>query len=77
MSINTTKEDLSATDKLLESCDEELEKQSDLLGKLDFYYEQFVSWADEFDDATLEQKNYLSADKRDSSRQGLQYRNTA
>ena len=59
MSINTTKEDLSAADKLLESCDEELEKQSDLLGKLDFYYEQFVSWADEFDDATLEQKKMI------------------
>ena len=59
MSINSTKEEIAETEKLLHECNTELEQQADVLGKLDFYYNQFVTWADEFEDASMEQKKMI------------------
>lgn len=30
------------------------------MGKLDFYYSQFRTWADEFDNSTMEQKKMIA-----------------
>ena len=36
-----------------------LTEKSEVLNKLDYYYDQFTSWADEFDTATMEQKKMI------------------
>ena len=36
-----------------------MENQEDEMGKIDYYYNQFVSWADEFDKASLERKRMI------------------
>lgn len=59
MSINSTKEEMKNVEKQLKECDNMLEEKSDVLNKLDYYYEQFVSWADEFESATMEQKKMI------------------
>lgn len=59
MSINSTKEDISEVDRKLNECELDLTKQSEMLNKLDFYYNQFVGWADEFDNATQEQRKMI------------------
>ena len=41
------------------ACDTELAAKNDLLKKLDFYYDQFISWADEFENASLERKKMI------------------
>mgnify|MGYP001091844422 CR=1 FL=1 len=40
-------------------CEGELEEKKDILGKLDFYYRQFISWADEFQSASRERKKMI------------------
>lgn len=37
-----------------------LENQESEMGRIDYYYNQFVSWADEFDKATLERKRMIA-----------------
>ena len=59
MSINATKAEMAETDKLLEECNNDLDKQSEVLNKLDFYYNQFLTWADEFESASKEQKKMI------------------
>lgn len=59
MSINAIKEDLTRIEKQIATCETELEAKDEVLRKLDFYYDQFVSWADEFENASLEQKKMI------------------
>lgn len=59
MSVNTIKTDLSMIGMQLEVCDTELADKDDMLKNLDFYYDQFISWADEFANASLEQKKMI------------------
>ena len=37
-----------------------LTNQQTAMGKLDFYYSQFKTWADEFDNSTMEQKKMIA-----------------
>ncbi len=57
-SIDTTKAELDKIEKLLNECERELEEKKGVLGKLD-YYDQFVSWADEYKNASLERKKMI------------------
>ena len=59
MSINSTKDELNSIQKRLTECEKSLEEKNDVLNKLDYYYTQFTSWADEFDTATMEQKKMI------------------
>lgn len=59
MSINSTKDEMAETERLLCECDIELEEQTNMLNKLDFYYQQFVTWADEFENASKEQQKMI------------------
>ncbi len=59
MSINSTKDELSSVEERLNNCEKALEEKKDVLDKLDYYYNQFVSWADEFENATMEQKKMI------------------
>lgn len=59
MSINSTKEELASIEQRLQECESLLVEKSDVLDKLDYYYSQFVSWADEFKNASMEQKKMI------------------
>ncbi|MBR0277839.1 MAG: recombinase family protein [Clostridia bacterium] len=59
MSINATREEMKNAETQLLKCEDDLETQKELLEKLDYYYEQFVSWAEEFDNASVEQKKMI------------------
>ena len=59
MSINSTKDELRTIEQRLARCEQSLTEKSDVLNKLDYYYDQFTSWADEFDTATMEQKKMI------------------
>ena len=48
-SINITNQSIAEREKEIEEIEFKLANQQDDIGKLDFYYEQFKSWADEFD----------------------------
>lgn len=37
-----------------------LANQQNAMGKLDFFYSQFRTWADEFDNSTMEQKKMIA-----------------
>ena len=47
------------TKEELKDCEDLLEEKSEVLEKLDFYYNQFLSWADEFENSTMEQKKMI------------------
>ena len=59
MSIDATKEELNEVENCLAESDDAIEIQKSMLDKIDFYYEQFVSWAEEFDNSTLEQQKMI------------------
>ena len=59
MSINSTKTEIENVDKKIAECDRELEEKSEVISKLDYYYEQFIAWANEFDKATQEQRKMI------------------
>ena len=59
MSINSTKEEMENVEQRLKDCEDSLEEKSEVLEKLDFYYNQFVSWVDEFENSTMEQKKMI------------------
>ena len=59
MSITSTKEEIAETDRRLDECDKSLEQQSEVLDKLNDYYNQFLTWADEFEKASREQKKMI------------------
>lgn len=58
-SIDATKAELQQTEEKIQMCEGELEEKKDILGKLDFYYQQFISWADEFQSASRERKKMI------------------
>lgn len=58
-SIESTKNEIAEVEKLMAECDMKLEQQKDVLSKLDYYYDQFLSWANEFDNATREQQKMI------------------
>ena len=43
----------------INSAKNKLKEKNEVLNKLDYYYTQFTSWADEFDAATVEQKKMI------------------
>ena len=59
MSINSTKDEMKSVEGRLKDCENLLEEKSEVLQKLDYYYNQFVSWADEFENSTMEQKKMI------------------
>ena len=59
MSIDSTKNELKELETALLKKDDEIELQKEMLDRIDFYYGQFVSWADEFEDAGHEQKKMI------------------
>lgn len=58
-SIDATKEEIQKSEEALKTCEAELEESKTLLNKLDYYYQQFVSWAYEFEQASLERKKMI------------------
>ena len=58
-SIDSTKEEIAGVEDAIRICDEELDQKKDLLFKLDYYYQQFVSWAYEFSNASNERKKMI------------------
>lgn len=57
----------------LHECECDLEQQSDMVDKLDCYYQQFVTWADEFENASLEQRKMIICQLIDSIKVGRGY----
>ena len=73
MSINSTKSEIAETDRLLNDCDNELNQQTDMVNKLDYYYEQFITWADEFKNASNEQRKMIICQLIDKIKVGRGY----
>lgn len=59
MSINSTKDELATIQQRLTECEQSSVEKREVLNKLDYYYDQFTSWADEFDTSTPEQKKMI------------------
>lgn len=73
MSINSTKDEMAEADKQLYECDAALDEQIDVLNKLDFYYEQLITWADEFETASREQQKMIICQLIDAIKIGRGY----
>ena len=43
----------------LSECDIIIKEKNEVLSKLDYHFEQFKSWADEFESASIEQKKMI------------------
>lgn len=72
-SIEATQKKIRENEKLIAQCDAELEQKSEVLNKLDFYYSQFISWAEEYDTSTMEQKKMIICQLIDSIKVGKGY----
>ena len=59
-SIDSTNEMLRNKETELSEINYKLTNQQSAMGKLDFYYSQFKTWADEFDNSTMEQKKMIA-----------------
>ena len=59
MSIEDTKTAIAENERLLRECDDDMDNRKEMLEKLDYYYEQFIGWADEFERASMEQKKMI------------------
>jgi DNA invertase Pin-like site-specific DNA recombinase/cell division protein FtsL len=59
MAIDNAKTELQKTEDKLAELNFGLNNQQGAMKKLDFYYDQFQSWAAEFDSATLEQRKMI------------------
>jgi len=59
MSINTTQTEIKEAEKFLEENENAMDIQKSMIDKIDFYYDQFVSWAYEFENAPLQQKKMI------------------
>lgn len=59
MSINSTKTELNAIEQKIRMCDSDVGERNKVLDKLDYYYQQFVTWADEFENASHEKKKMI------------------
>ncbi len=73
MSITSTKEEMAETEKQLRECECDLQQQSGMIDKLDYYYQQFVTWAEEFEQATLEQRKMIICQLIDEIKVGRGY----
>ena len=58
-SIDNTNDILHKKEIELSDIKYKLTNQQNAMGKLDFYYSQFRTWADEFDNSTMEQKKMI------------------
>lgn len=58
-SIEKTQKDLENTRAALVMCREEVENVSNTKSKLGFYYEKFLGWANEFNEAPIEHKKMI------------------
>lgn len=59
MSIEKAQKDLENTRMALARCQEEVENVSETKSKLGFYYEKFLGWANEFNQAPIEHKKMI------------------
>lgn len=59
MSIDTTKAELKEAGISLAKSEAAIDAQKDMLDKIDFYYDQFVNWAEEFENATPEHQKMI------------------
>lgn len=59
-SIDNTNDLLHKKEIELNDIKFKLANQQNAMGKLDFYYSQFRTWADEFDNSTMEQKKMIA-----------------
>ena len=59
-SIDNTNDLLHKKETELNDIKFKLANQQNAMGKLDFYYSQFRTWADEFDNSTMEQKKMIA-----------------
>lgn len=59
MAIEDTKSKIANNAKLISEKENQLNHEEDELKKIDYYYEQFISWAHEFDDSTPERKKMI------------------
>lgn len=59
-SIDNTNDLLHKKETELSDIKYKLANQQNAMGKLDFYYSQFRTWADEFDNSTMEQKKMIA-----------------
>lgn len=73
MSIKSTKDEMSETERQIHECKCDLEQQTDMIDKLDYYYQQFITWADEFDKASLEQRKMIICKLIDEIKVGRGY----
>lgn len=59
MSINAVKDEKVKTEEKIKVCEKELKSKDEVLKSLDYHYDKFVSWADEFENMTLEQRKMV------------------
>ena len=59
MAIDSTKTELQGTEDKLAQLNYALNNSQGAMKKLDFYYDQFRGWAQEFEDAGLEQRKMI------------------
>ena len=59
MAIDNVKEKIAENMDLIEAKKNQLDNKEADIQQLDYYYQQFVSWADEFDQATPERKRMI------------------
>ncbi len=59
LAITTVKDKIADSTALIEEKKNHLDNKEAEMVKLDYYYEQFVSWADEFDNASAERKRMI------------------
>lgn len=59
MAIQSAKTELEKVNNQLEQCENDLAETSSILQNLDYYYDQFLGWAKEFDGASKEQKKMI------------------
>lgn len=58
--IEATKEEIRQNEQQLQEVSNSLDDREGAMQQLDYYYAQFRSWADEFDNATNEQKKMIA-----------------
>lgn len=58
--INATQSKLSEQESEQEKLKSELDNKKEAMGKLDYYYNQFLGWANEFENASLEQRKMIA-----------------
>lgn len=59
MAIEDTKSKIANNVKLISEKEKQLDHKEDEMKKIDFYYEEFIGWANEFDSSTPERKKMI------------------